>query len=59
MENDIVMYAASYAGFRLAILAAFGYAFYRVLRPKRALATVEASQRNSIRHANSVLDDRC
>ena len=58
MENDIVMYAVSYVGFRLAILAAFAYGFYLVLRPKPALARSEAMP-VSVRKADRVRDDHC
>ena len=58
MESDILMYTASYFGFRVAILAAFAYAFYWVLRPAPVFASKEATSA-SVRRANKVCDDGC
>lgn len=58
MENEIAIYVASYAGFRLAILAAFAYGFYLVLRPKMAYARSK-SMLTGVRRADQVRDDHC
>ena len=47
MENEIVIYATSYVIFRLAILASFGYVFYRILRARRAPVGVHGARSSS------------
>lgn len=55
MENDITIHAISYVFTRLAVIAGFGYLFYRVLRPARAGIRLRSAQHR----AKSVPDDRC
>lgn len=59
MENDIFMYVAGYAGFRLAVLAGLAYALYWVSRPRPALARNTGNRISSRRNADSVFDDHC
>ena len=59
MDNEIVFYTASYLFTRLAVVAAFAYAFYRVLRPAPALARNKPAQSASSRHRKIVFDDHC
>jgi hypothetical protein len=42
MENDIALYATTYVAFRVAIIAAFAYLFYRILRRKTLVVTARA-----------------
>jgi hypothetical protein len=42
MENDIALYATTYVAFRVAIVAAFAYVFYRILRRKALGVTARA-----------------
>lgn len=58
MENEIAMLTVGYVGIRLAILAAFAYGFYLILRPKPALARSNATS-ESVRRADRVRDDHC
>ncbi len=59
MDNEIVFYTASYLFTRLAVVAAFAYAFYRVLRPAPALARGTSAQSVPSRHRKIVFDDHC
>ena len=42
MENDIAMITTAYLLARLAVLAAFGYLVYRILRPRPMKARVKS-----------------
>ena len=62
MESDIFFYSTTYLTARLAIVAAFAYGFYRVLRAgqPRAVAHDAATSRKvaaGIRKADAVCDD--
>jgi len=59
MENDIVFYTTTYLFTRLAIVAAFAYAFYRVLRPSPIAVRSDRSGAGSQRQQRIVFDDHC
>ena len=42
MENDIAFVAMGYVLSRIGILAAFGYLFYRILKPKPVRARTKS-----------------
>ena len=58
MDNEIIFLRTSYLFTRLAVVAAFAYAFYRILRPKPALASATRSSA-SARQGRIVFDDHC
>lgn len=57
MENDITIYIASYVFTRLAVLAAFAYLFYQVLRPARARVRADRRPHAPVHRATSVPED--
>ncbi|UCH49757.1 MAG: hypothetical protein JSU95_08355 [Betaproteobacteria bacterium] len=64
MESDLFFYTTSYLTARLAIVAAFVYGVYRVLRAGQMDAVADGGATRSqvteaIRKANAVCDDGC
>ena len=59
MENDIVFYTTTYLFTRLAVVAAFAYAFYRVLRPSPVAVRSDRARSGSARQERIVFDDHC
>ncbi len=59
MENDIATAAASYVLIRITVLLGFGYLFYRVLKPARAVARRGPARATDIKRSYAVPDDRC
>ncbi len=57
MENELVFYTTTYLFTRLALVAAFAYAFYRVLRPSTIAA--RSDRVASPRQSRIVFDDHC
>ncbi len=59
MENDIFFYTTTYLFTRLAVVAAFAYAFYRVLRPSPIAARSDHARAGAQRQQRVVFDDHC
>lgn len=59
MESEILLYSASYFAARLAILLAFGYVLFRLLRPSHAAQRSTHGRTSAVRRANRVPEDRC
>lgn len=59
MENEILVYTAGYMSVRLAVVLAFGYALFRVLRPAQIRADSTGDRFSAVRRAQLVPEDRC
>jgi len=59
MDNDIVFYTTTYLFTRLAVVAAFAYAFYRILRPSPIAVRGNHEHTGATRQRRIVFDDHC
>ena len=59
MESEIAIYATSYVFARLAVVAAFAYAFYRVLRPAPIAIRHDRQDHGPNSRARIIFDDHC
>ena len=59
MDNELLVYTASYVSIRMAIVLAFAYGLYRALRAAPASRGRSRRPAYAVRRADRVPDDRC